>query len=246
MNYLPAAGLIALSYLLGSVPFGLLIVRLSTGKDIRQVESGRTGGTNALRAAGFWAGFFTAILDFFKACVPAWVAISLFPDNPWVHVLAPVAAVLGHNYSIFLLERNEKGQPRLRGGAGGAPSGGGAMGLWFPSILIILPVGLAILYFVGYASVATMSVGIMAMVIFAVRAWQGVSPWQYIFYGVLIELLVIIALRPNIRRLLNGTERVVGFRAQLKRRKERQAAQGSPRQMPKSNQSSSSSSSSSS
>jgi len=58
-----AVAILAGSYLLGSVPFGLIIVKLTTGKDIRQIESGRTGGTNAMRAAGFWVGFSTAMLD---------------------------------------------------------------------------------------------------------------------------------------------------------------------------------------
>ncbi|MCB0120106.1 MAG: glycerol-3-phosphate acyltransferase, partial [Anaerolineales bacterium] len=53
---------VALAYVIGSVPIGLLIVKIVTGKDIRQIESGRTGGTNAMRAAGFWAGFATAML----------------------------------------------------------------------------------------------------------------------------------------------------------------------------------------
>ena len=59
-------GIILLAYLFGSIPFGLLIVKLKTGKDIRKVESGRTGGTNAMRAAGFWAGVATAALDILK------------------------------------------------------------------------------------------------------------------------------------------------------------------------------------
>ena len=54
---------VLLAYVIGSVPFGLLIVKITTGKDIREVESGRTGGTNALRAAGLWAGIGTALMD---------------------------------------------------------------------------------------------------------------------------------------------------------------------------------------
>ena len=97
-------GIILLAYIFGSIPFGLLIVKLKTGKDIRQVESGRTGGTNAMRAAGFWAGFGTAMLDILKGAVGVWVARWLTPDQTWVHVLAPIAAILGHNYSVFLIE----------------------------------------------------------------------------------------------------------------------------------------------
>ena len=67
-------GIILLAYLLGSVPFGLLIVKLKTGKDVREVESGRTGGTNAMRAAGFWAGFITAMLDILKGAGAVWLA----------------------------------------------------------------------------------------------------------------------------------------------------------------------------
>jgi len=128
-------------------------------------------------------------------------------------VLAPVMAIIGHNYSIFLMERDEQGRLRLRGGAGGAPSVGGSFALWPPVLLIILPVAGFILYFVGYASVATMSAPIITIIVFAVMAWAGKLPWQYIVYGVLAELLLLYALRPNIKRLLNGTERLIGRRA---------------------------------
>jgi len=115
-------GIVILAYIFGSIPFGLLIVKLKTGKDIREVESGRTGGTNAMRAAGFWAGFATALLDILKGAVGVWVAQWLTPNSEWVHVLAPIAAILGHNYSIFLAERGENGKFRLRGGAGAWPA----------------------------------------------------------------------------------------------------------------------------
>lgn len=88
-------------YLIGSIPFGMLIVKSKTGKDIRQVESGRTGGTNAVRAAGFWAGLLTAILDISKGAAAVWLAQVIVPTNNWIHVLAPLAAIIGHNYSIF-------------------------------------------------------------------------------------------------------------------------------------------------
>jgi glycerol-3-phosphate acyltransferase PlsY len=67
------------SYLLGAIPFGLIIVRLKTGKDIRKVESGRTGGTNAGRAAGFWAGALTAVLDFLKSGVSV-LLVRFWPE----------------------------------------------------------------------------------------------------------------------------------------------------------------------
>ncbi len=109
------------AYLLGSIPSGVLIVKLSTGKDVRQIESGRTGGTNAMRAAGAWAGLATAVLDAVKGAVPVWLARWLVPGALWLEVVAPLLAIIGHNYSIFLIERTENGKVRLGGGAGGAP-----------------------------------------------------------------------------------------------------------------------------
>jgi acyl-phosphate glycerol 3-phosphate acyltransferase len=149
MQILFDAGLVLLGYLIGSIPFGLIIVKLKTGKDIRQVESGRTGGTNALRAAGFWAGLSTALMDIFKGTVAAWIALAL-TDNSLIHVLAPIAAVLGHNYSAYLPEFDETGKfKRLRGGAGGGPAAGGALGLWPEAGLIVILVGALVFFGAG-------------------------------------------------------------------------------------------------
>ncbi len=204
-------GIILLAYIFGSVPFGLLIVKLKTGKDIREVESGRTGGTNAMRAAGFWAGFATAMLDILKGAVSVWIAQWLTPESQWVHVVAPLAAILGHNHSIFLAERDENGKLRLRGGAGGAPSVGGAMGLWPASILIILPLGMLTFFSIGIASITTMAVALFAIIVFAVRASQGLMPWMDVWYGVGAEILLVWALRPNLKKLFEGNERVVKY-----------------------------------
>jgi len=202
---------VVLAYVIGSIPFGLVIVKLKTGKDIREVESGRTGGTNALRAAGFWAGIGTALLDILKGAVAVWLARWISPQQDWLHVIAPLAAILGHNYSIFLAERDANGKFRLRGGAGGAPSVGGAWGLYPSSLLIILPLGMLVFFTIGIASVTTMAVALFAIIVFAVYAAQGVLPWWYVLYGVGAELLLIWALRPNIKKLLAGQERVVGI-----------------------------------
>ena len=203
-------GIVILAYIFGSIPFGLLIEKLKTKKDIREVESGRTGGTNAMRAAGFWAGFATALLDILKGAVGVWVAQWLTPDSQWVHVLSPIAAILGHNYSIFLAERDGNGKFRLRGGAGGAPSVGGAMGLWPASILIILPLGMLTFFTIGIASITTMAVGLFAIIVFAIRAFQG-GPWIYVWYGVGAEILLMWALRPNLKKLMEGNERIVKY-----------------------------------
>ncbi len=212
MQILLYGSVVLLAYIFGSIPFGLLIVKLTTGRDIRQVASGRTGGTNAMRAAGMGAGLATAILDILKGASAVWMAEAVAPTNDWVRVLAPIAVILGHNYSIFLTERTEKGRLRLRGGAGGAPSVGGAFGLWWPSILIILPIGALMFFGVGYASVTTLSVAPVATAIFVIRYLSGVSPWQDILFGVIATLLLIWALRPNITALVEGRERFHGWR----------------------------------
>lgn len=202
---------IVLSYIIGSIPFGWIIVWLATRKDVRTVASGRTGGTNVMRAAGFWAGLLTAILDILKGASTAWLARAV-TDNPWIHILAPLAAIVGHNYSIFMMERKENGGFRLRGGAGGAPCAGGAFGLWPWTLAVIIPLGALIFFGVGYASITTMSVALITMLIFLVRAIQGLSPWQYVLYGVIAEGLLLWALRPNIQALREGRERFHGWR----------------------------------
>lgn len=203
-------GVILLSYVIGSIPFGWLIVKLKTGKDIRAVESGRTGGTNALRAAGLGAGLLTTFMDIMKGAAAVWIAKAIFPEAHLLHVLAPIAAIIGHNYSIFMPERNAQGRiVRLKGGAGGSPAVGGAFGLWGPSILIILPLGAVIFFTLGIASITTMSVAFSSIIIFAIRAWLGYGPWVDVLYGVLAEILLLWALRPNIKKLFSGQERIV-------------------------------------
>jgi glycerol-3-phosphate acyltransferase PlsY len=211
MQILIDAGVVLLAYLFGSIPFGLLVVKLTTGKDIRTVASGRTGGTNAMRAAGFWAGLATALLDILKGAISVWVAQAV-TGNHWIHVLAPVAVILGHNYSIFLAERDANGRLRLRGGAGGAPAAGGAFGLWPWSLPIIIPIGALMLFGVGYASVATISIALTATAIFAIRYQMGLAEVQDIYYGVIAFFILVWALRPNIKALMEGRERFHGWR----------------------------------
>lgn len=222
MDILIIFGFLLLGYILGAIPFGLIIVKLGTGKDVRKVESGRTGGTNAYRAAGLWAGVLTGLFDGLKGAVAVWLAAWL-GATLFGLVIAGIGAILGHNYSVFLAERDENGRWRLRGGAGGATAAGGAIGLWFPSILFLVPGALATLYLSGYASLATLSIPLMALVVFAVRAYLGYGPWVFVLYGVLAELILLWALRPNLKRLFNGTERLVGPRA--KRRAAKAAAE---------------------
>jgi acyl phosphate:glycerol-3-phosphate acyltransferase len=214
---------LVISYLLGSIPFGWVVVKIATGRDIRGIESGRTGGTNAMRAAGFLAGLFTAAGDVGKGFATSLVVRALVPADyslfVWVQVAAPLLAVLGHNYSIFLIERHSNGKLHLRGGAGGAPCLGGAVGLWPSSAIIILPIGILVFVLIGYASLTTISIALSAIAIFAYLHFVQGFPWQYILYGFASLLALIWALRPNLERLALGTERMVGLRALIHKRR---------------------------
>jgi acyl phosphate:glycerol-3-phosphate acyltransferase len=211
MQTLIGIGIVIAGYIIGSIPFGLLIVKSKTGKDIRTIESGRTGGTNAVRAAGFGAGLLTAILDVLKGAASVWLAQIVLPGSYLFHVLAPLAAILGHNYSLFLIRRDESGKLRFSGGAGGAPALGGAAGLWFPMLPLVVVAGALVWFTLGIASITTMTIGLIVIIVFAIRSWLGLVAPINILYGVVAELLLLWALRPNIRKLLAGKERVVKF-----------------------------------
>jgi glycerol-3-phosphate acyltransferase PlsY len=229
MHVLVDSGILLASYIIGSVPFGLIVVKLINGKDIRTVASGRTGGTNAMRAAGPWAGVLTAVFDILKAAATVWLAQAVTP-NVWIHFMAPLSAVIGHNHSLFLIVRDQDGHVRLGGGAGGAAAGGGAFGLWPPVAFFLIPLGFLIWYVTGYASVTTLSIGVLTIVIFGVRAALGRGPWEYVIYGLLVEILMVWALRPNLKRLREGTERRHGLPVKLQqlKRERGQKSDGKP------------------
>ena len=214
---------IMLSYLVGAIPVGWIIVMVVTGRDVRTIESGRTGGTNVMRAAGTIAGVLTAIGDGAKGLAASFIVAWLIPGDvsfkAWLQVAAPVAAILGHNYSIYLIERRADGKLWLRGGAGGATCFGGALGLWPWSGAIMMPVVILTFLLVGFASITTLSIAVSATAIFAYLAIAKGYPWEYVTYGIASILIVGWALRPNLARLAKGTERAVGLRAYFQKRK---------------------------
>ena len=212
-----------IGYLCGAVPFGYLYVRLVKGIDIRTVGSGRTGGTNSLRAAGLGVGLATSLSDVGKGALgiilSRWILVNqLSPELlPWALALAGVMSVIGHNWSVFM---------GWRGGAGTGPNVGWGTALWWPMLPIAVVVMSGMLLGIGMASVASLTMGALIAIVFFVLYVAGVSPFDttlaYTVGGVVAFVIVAWALRPNIRRLLDGTERVVGPRARLKRRQEAQ------------------------
>jgi acyl phosphate:glycerol-3-phosphate acyltransferase len=189
-------------YVIGSIPFGYVMTKLITGKDIREFGSGRTGGTNVFRVAGFPAGLLTALLDVGKGAIAVVIARQLIPDaQGWAEALAGAGVVLGHNASCFI---------GFRGGAGGATSVGTALTLWIWGGAPALVIGVFTLFVIGYASLATILSGLAIALAFTYGALVTREvPVAYIAFGWAVVVLVVIALRPNITRLLSGTEKRV-------------------------------------
>lgn len=186
---------------------GFIVIKLFRRQDITQIGSGRTGGTNAMRAGGLWLGALTGFLDFLKGFAAIWIARMWLPDLIWPQVIAGAAAVFGHNWSIWLFLLTK----RLNAGAGTGPNVGAAMAIWPPLALVVIPVILFFVFVVGYASLASIAAAFVIVVVLVYRAIYIGTPWQYVVYGFLTMLIVLHALRPNIKRLVEGTERRVGL-----------------------------------
>ncbi len=204
--------LVITAYLLGSIPMGYLVIKLFKRQDITQVGSGRTGGTNAMRAGGIWLGLITGSGDLLKGFAAIWLARYWMHSSIWIQVLAGAAAVFGHNWSIWLYLITK----RLDAGAGTGPNVGAAICFYPPVALIVVPVVLFFVFVVGYASVASIAAALVIVAVLFARAAYNGMPWQYVIYGLLTTILVVWALRPNIKRLIEGTERRVGLFAKKK------------------------------
>ncbi len=136
--------IVALAYLMGSLPTALLVVRAVTGGDVRETGSGNVGGTNALRAAGWRVGAAVTLVDIAKGAIPVWLMQRYNPSSAWVSA-AMLAVVIGHCYPVWLKFRGGKG---VATGIGAflviAPlSTLAAFGLWILVLLIWRWVALA-------------------------------------------------------------------------------------------------------
>jgi glycerol-3-phosphate acyltransferase PlsY len=203
---------ILVGYLIGSIPMGYLVIRLIKGKDIRKHGSGRTGGTNALRAGGLGAGVLTMLGDALKGYAAVALARVVLGQaelstafGTFASALAGLGAVLGHNWSVYI---------GFKGGAGTAPNIGASIAFWPVAGLYLAPLVPLGLYLIGYASVTSLVIAAAVLATFVVRAALQADPnWWYAAYAVAAAAAVVWALRPNIKRLKQGTERMVGLRA---------------------------------
>ncbi len=186
-------------YLLGSVPFGLLIARWVAGIDVREHGSGNIGATNVYRVVGKPAGVAVWVLDVAKGCLPPVAARLLDLPVGW-QVAAGMAAVLGHSCSIFL---------RFRGGKGAATAFGVMVGTMWQVGLVAMVLWFPVVGLTGYVSVGTL-VGAASMVGSCPFFYPGDMP--RLAFAICGAALTFWTHRSNIRRLMNGTENRFGRR----------------------------------
>jgi glycerol-3-phosphate acyltransferase PlsY len=203
------------AYLLGSIPFGIIIAK-AHGKDLRSIGSGNIGATNVSRALGRKWGYFCFLLDVLKGFIPM---IAMMPFASPISVQTPqekiiilflwlavgCAAILGHVFPIYI---------RFKGGKGVATSFGIALGLWpyyTISAVIAILIWLAVLILWKYISlssiVAAVSFPVALIALIIIRPdWQFSTLWPLLIPAFAIPVLVILRHRENIKRLLAGTE----------------------------------------
>ena len=185
------------AYLVGSIPMGVLVARLTGGVDPRTVGSGRTGGTNALRAMGPGRGLAVGLLDVAKGAVPILVA-TWAGASPLVGALTGLAALTGAWKSVFL---------HFHGGRGVATGVGGMAAVSIPVVLIAAPVFFAVIAITRYVSLGSLlgtAAGGLVSVAFVALGWLDPAWLVYTIPGV---ALIWYAHRDNIARLRAGTER---------------------------------------
>ena len=204
---------VLIGYLLGSIPFGLLIGRRSAKADIRQVGSGKTGATNVLRVAGKKAAALVLILDISKGALAVLFAGWIIGENYlamgdsgfWpmrsAQVLAALAALCGHSWSVFL---------KFKGGRGVATFFGGMAALYPPAALFGVAVLVIVAGLTRYMSLGSVSGAVATYVILVpLTILKGVAI-EYLVYALVGAIFIAVMHRDNINRLLSGTERKLG------------------------------------
>lgn len=191
--WLPPAGALLLGYLLGSIPFGVLLTRWGGAGDLRQVGSGNIGATNVLRTGRKGLAAATVLLDMAKGTVAVLVTHAVWPGN---EALAAAAAFVGHCYPVWL---------RFHGGKGAATLFGVAVALSWPVGMVYALVWLAMLGLLRFASVASLAAAFAAPVAAAV-----LGRFDLVLLFGSLALILGWKHRGNIDRLLAGTEPRVG------------------------------------
>ncbi len=204
MNVWIAGLAVVIGYLLGALPFGVIVSRLSNGPDPREHGSGRTGTTNALRTLGMRGAAAVLVLDVAKGFVAVLLARWLLGDGDqveWVAAAAGAAAVVGHIRSPFI---------GFRGGRGVAPATGALLAIAPWSLLVLAPVMALVVWRSRYVSLGSLTVAVLGPVVVLVLVLAGVAPAAAIAYAIAAGVLIALAHSDNIARLRAGTERRIG------------------------------------
>ena len=199
---LTALALVVGSYLLGSIPVGAIVARLVGGPDLRSVGSGRTGGTNALRALGRkWAAV-VVLGDLLKGAVPVLVA-RVVTGDPLIEVLCGAAAVAGAIWSIFA---------GFRSGRGVGTVVGSMLVIQPVAVVLAAPVFVGVIVLTRYVSLGSL-LGSAAMfpAMLLVLLVVPDTPLPYVIYSAVGAAFIWLAHADNIDRLLHGTERKFDF-----------------------------------
>lgn len=189
------------AYLLGSIPFGYIIVKLKEGRDVRSSGSGNIGATNVLRTAGRGSAALTLLLDTAKGYLAVWLAGSISQDSPQTVALAAIAAVLGHLFPVFLKFKGGKGVATVLG-----------VFLYVSAIPIAVTSGafLCVVLLSRYVSLGSMVAAIVFPVAYLVLAYPR-NPSSWLLSAVVVcSGLVFIKHHENLQRLWAGTERKLG------------------------------------
>ena len=187
-----------ISYLLGSIPFGYLIVKLIGAGDIRFRGSGNIGATNVAREAGALPGLATLLLDGGKGYFAVWLAARVADSNPRWMILAALLALVGHTFPVWL---------KFQGGRGVATGAGIFLPICWQAVVGALIVWVVVLAFWRYVSLASISAAAALPLLIYLLYAPGHAPPQAISAGASFAmLLIIVRHRANFIRLLRGTE----------------------------------------
>ena len=182
----------AISYLLGSIPNGLILGKAIWGVDLRQYGSKNIGATNAWRTIGKAGGISIFALDFLKGAISAYLGLHL-GGSELAGVLCGILAIAGHSWSVFL---------SFKGGKGVA-TGLGVIAALMPMVtLIVFAVWFAIVYFTGYVSLGSI---VGAALVPILTLFLGLHT-EFLILGLIAAVFIIYRHKSNIERLLNGTE----------------------------------------
>ena len=190
------------AYALGSIPFGLLIVKARGGPDIREVGSGNIGAANVSRNAGRFAGILTLLLDAAKGYLAVWLAARWTNGNIRWMMVAAILAVVGHMFTMWL---------NFQGGKGVATGLGVFLPICWQAVVAAAVLWLIVVVFWRYASLGSISAAAALPILIYILYAPGHAPPEFVSFGTLLICVLVVAKhKSNVERLVAGTEPRIG------------------------------------